>query len=392
MMAQAQDSVADAFAASKPILESSLRYETVDQLGFSNKAEALTWRNRVGLQSGDFHNIKALVEFENVSALMGDYNSTTNGKTTYPTVNDPTVTELNRAQLVWTPSGATTVTLGRQRIILDDARFVGNVGWRQDEQTMDGMRVDSGFGRLKFTAAYLTKINRVLAETKDWQSNSYLFDATYSVNEALKLQGFNYALDFKNAAASSTNTYGLRASGGAWVSSFKLNYVTQYATQTDFGNNPADFKLNEYMVEGAATYDIFTAKLNYESLGGNGIVGFITPLGTTHAFQGFADAFSGTGGNKTLPNGINDLSYSLVIAGHTKPWAPCIMNPTLTLIYHDFKSEHIDTKIGSEWDAVFAAGLTKNLSLLLKYADFERASPTMPASRTKGWIMLQYKL
>jgi len=44
------------------------------------------------------------------------------------------------------------------------------------------------------------------------------------------------------------------------------------------------------------------------------------------------------------------------------------------------------------FDAVLTAGLTKNLSLMLKYADFERADPTMPASRTKTWLMLQYKL
>ena len=392
MAAQAEDTVAEALGASKPIMESSLRYEHVDQLGFANKADAVTWRNRLGFQSGDFKNFKVLVEFENVNVLTDNYNSTTNGKTTYPVVNDPKVTELNRAQLVWTPSATTTLTLGRQRIILDDARFIGNVGWRQDEQTMDGARLDTGFGRLKVTAAYLTKINRVLAETKDWQSSSYLLNMSYSVNEALKFQAFDYALRFKNAAASSTNTYGLRATGGAWVSSFKLNYVAQYATQSDLGNNPASFTLNEYMLEGAATYDIFTAKVNYESLGGNGVIGFITPLGTNHAFQGFSDVFSGTGGNKTLPNGIKDLSYSFVIAGHTKPWAPYIMNPTLTLIYHDFQSEHVDADIGTEWDVVVAAGLTKNLSLVLKYADFQRAGPTMPASRTKSWIMLQYKL
>jgi hypothetical protein len=29
---------------------------------------------------------------------------------------------------------------------------------------------------------------------------------------------------------------------------------------------------------------------------------------------------------------------------------------------------------------------------MLKYADFERAATTMPASRTKTWLMFQYKL
>ncbi|HTN40944.1 MAG TPA: hypothetical protein VLZ84_07320, partial [Asticcacaulis sp.] len=360
--------------------------------GFAHSANALTWRNRLGFQSADFHDVKLLVEFENVQALQSDYNSTLNGKTTYPTVLDPKVTELNRAQLVWTASATTTVTAGRQRIILDDGRFVGNVGWRQDEQTMDGVRLDTGFGRLKVTAAYLSKINRVVAQEKDWQSSSYLLNATYSVNETLRLQGFDYALDFKNAAASSTHTYGVRATGGAWVSAVKLNYIAQYATQSDYGNNPAHFTLNEQMFEASATWDIFTARVNYESFEGNGVVGFVTPLATAHAFQGFSDVFSGTGGNKTTVNGVNDLTLALTIAGHTKPWAPYILNPTLSLVYHDLDTQRLGLDIGTEWDAVFTAGLTKNLSLLLKYADFQSAGAPQPASRTKTWIMLQYKL
>ena len=69
--------------------------------------------------------------------LKSDYNSTTNGKTTYPAVADPETYEINRLQLTNTRIPMTTVTLGRQRIVLDDQRFVGNVGWRQNEQTFD---------------------------------------------------------------------------------------------------------------------------------------------------------------------------------------------------------------------------------------------------------------
>ena len=37
---------------------------------------------------------------------------------------------------------------GRQRLILDNARFIGNVGWRQNEQTYDGVKA----AITKFTA------------------------------------------------------------------------------------------------------------------------------------------------------------------------------------------------------------------------------------------------
>ena len=402
--AHAEDTIADALAASKPILESSLRWEQVDQVGIANSAEALTWRNRFGLQSGDFHNFKALIEVDNVNVLSDKYNSTLNGNTAYPTVLDPKVTEINRAQITWTPMETTTLTLGRQRIILDDARFIGNVGWRQDEQTYDAVRLDTTLWRVKLTGAYLGRVNRVVGEAKDWYSNSYLLNASYSVSEALKFTAFDYALRFStaattpvpadqtNAAASSVSITGLRAYGGDWVSSFKLNYVLQYSTEKPNGLNPAVFELHEKMIEGSATWDIYTLKLNYEALEGNGTVGFVTPLGTVHAFEGFADVFSATGGNKTFVNGIDDFNTSFIVAGHTKPWAPWFMNPTLTVVYHSLKTDRLDQKIGKEWDAVLVAGITKNLSLMLKYADFDRDSVTMPASRTKTWIMLNYKL
>lgn len=386
----AQETFGEALAMGKPLLESRLRYEGVDQAGLK-KGSALTLRNRIGFQSADWKNLKFLVEFEDVRALDDDYNSTTNGKTQYPTVNDPTVTELNRAQVVWTPSSFTTVTAGRQRIILDDARFIGNVGWRQDEQTFDALRVDTTVGKLAVTYAYVFQVNRILGESADWDSDSHLLNVTLPITEALKIQAFDYALDFENAKANSTNTIGLKASGSAWVSSFKLAYSGYYAKQTDYGYNPADFELSASNIDGAVTWDMYTLKVGYETFEGDGTRGFITPLATAHAFNGWSDALA-FNGNKTMANGFKNLSYTLTVAGYTHPAFPLIKNPTLMLAYHDFETDRLSQSIGTEFDAQFASGLTKNLSLLLKYADFERANTIMPASRTKVWVGFEYKL
>ncbi|MDI7775720.1 alginate export family protein [Asticcacaulis sp. EMRT-3] len=375
------------FPVITPIIDSNLRYAHIEQSGFANDADALTWRNRIGLQSQPIHHLSGLIEFENVTALVSDYNSTTNGRTAYPTEPDPEVTELNRAQIMWTPDEHSTLTVGRQRIILDDARFVGNVGWRQDEQTFDGVRYDLKTGAFDLTAAYLSKINRVLAETRDWNSDSYLIHASYGFAYGIKLTGFDYALDFSNAAASSTQTYGARAAGGFTAGPVKFGLTGQYARQTDYRNNPADFDLAESMVEISAAYRIASFKINYESLGGNGLVGFITPLGTTHAFDGFSDAFSGTGGNKTTVNGLDDLNYAATFN------LPLRHQPSITLIYHDLSTARLDTSLGHEWDAVATIALSPHLSLLAKYADFSASdSPLAPASRRKTWLALSFKL
>ena len=104
-----------------------------------------------------------------------------NGKTTYPIVNDPEVTELNRLQLTWTPSAAFSTVIGRQRVILDDQRFVGNVGWRQDEQTFDAARVDLAHGRFKATYVYISKVNRIFGVMNRRLADRQFLAGKYSI-------------------------------------------------------------------------------------------------------------------------------------------------------------------------------------------------------------------
>jgi hypothetical protein len=396
--AHAETDLAKALSASKPILESSLRLEDVDQQGIARTAQALTWRNRVGFQTGDFHHFTALIEIENTAPLIQDYNSTVNGKTQYPGVNDPDVTELNRAQLTWTPGKMTTVTLGRQRIMLDDARFVGNAGWRQDEQTFDGVRLDTGTARFRVTAAYLTRINRVIGNEKDWHSNSYLLNASYDFGPAMKLTAFDYALRFTtaartatiadtaNARASSVDILGLRAAGSRKYANGTIGYVAQYASESNGHGNPQTFMLRETMFEVNASYKLLSGRINYESLGGNGTVGFITPLASPHPFQGYADAFSATGGNKTFIDGIRDIGTTVNLS------LPVKYKPVLSVVYHDFATVRLKRDLAAETDLIATAVLTPHLNLMVKHADFHKDDPAAPASRTKTWIMLQYKL
>jgi len=137
-----------------PILAARLRYEWVDQANLPNDADAVTFRIRGGaeLKAGDF---SFLAEGEGTAALADHYNDTLpkNGVEPYPTVADPENLELNRLQVAYLHKG-TGVTLGRQRIVLDNARFVGNVGWRQNEQTFDAVRGQAKIGPVSLDATY----------------------------------------------------------------------------------------------------------------------------------------------------------------------------------------------------------------------------------------------
>lgn len=238
---EAADPVA-AIQAGAPVVELRARYEGVEQAGRPDDAEALTLRSRLGWQTAKWSGLQALVEFEDVRPLADDrYDSALNGRTTYAQVFDPEVTELNRAQLVWTPSKDYTITLGRQRMNLDDQRFIGGVAWRQDEQTFDAVRVDASFGVFRTTYAYVSHVNRIFAEAQDWDSDSHLLNASYTFNDQLALTGFAYALDFTNAGAIGINnqsnlTLGLKAYGAKDFGSWRLDYAAAAARQSDYGS------------------------------------------------------------------------------------------------------------------------------------------------------------
>jgi hypothetical protein len=53
--------------------------------------------------------------------------------------------------------------LGRQKIIFDNARFVGDVGWRQNDQTFDAISYSNGklVKDLTVTLDYVSKINPI---------------------------------------------------------------------------------------------------------------------------------------------------------------------------------------------------------------------------------------
>jgi len=150
---------------SKPLIDLRLRSESVDQDGMAKDAEALTLRARLGFETGKAWNTSFLAEGDLLWPFESHYNSTVNGKTAYPIIPDAETYEVNRLQLTNTSIADTTITFGRQRINLDDQRFVGNVGWRQNEQTYDGLRVvNKTMKNVTVDVTYFDQVNRVFGK------------------------------------------------------------------------------------------------------------------------------------------------------------------------------------------------------------------------------------
>jgi len=385
--------VAGAVGETKPIIDLRLRYEEVDQEPFTRDAEALTLRARLGFETGKAWNTALLVEGDFVWPLATGYNSTTNGKTLYPVVADPETHELNRLQLTNTSIVDTTITLGRQRIVLDDHRFVGNVGWRQNEQTYDGVRVvNKHIPNVTIDASYVNRINRVFgpkgrpgANDGRFHGDTFLGNVSWQLPLG-KLIGFGYLVDIEEAplpVRDSTQTYGLRFQGERPLSRIKLGYIASWATQKDYRANPLHFSNDYFLAELTGTYRQYSLGAGYEVLQGNGIKGFSTPLATLHRFQGWADKFLAT-----PVNGIEDLYAN---AGYMKKGVGPLETLGLTASWHDFKSERLSIDYGSELDLQLQ-GKYRRFTGTLKYSHYDAAATTPAAVRDtdKLWVQLDF--
>jgi len=367
------------------ILDARLRYEFVDQDGFANQADALTLRTRLGYETPAVSGFKALIEAENVTALVDRYNSTTNGEVTYPVVLDPEATEINRAQISWTGSRAEAV-VGRQRLILNNARFVGTAGFRQNEQTFDAAKVVfKPTATVSFTLAYIDRVRRILGDDSpqgEWDSDSYLmqFDAKAGSSQ---ISAYGYLLDFENAPTQSSATWGARLAGSHPLSNgLTATYEVEYARQSEYGGNPADFDLDYLALAGGLKKDARAIAIGLERLDGNGSRGFGTPLASLHPFQGWADVFG-----VTPAAGVRD--FNLRASTTVKPGLlPKPLKVQVAL--HDFADADGSLDYGQEFDLLFSTPLTPHVNAELKAAVFDGDLPAF-ADRTKVWMTIEVK-
>ncbi|MBB4841256.1 hypothetical protein HNP52_004353 [Sphingomonas kyeonggiensis] len=372
----------------KPIVDARLRYEGVDQAGLARDADALTLRVRAGfeLKQGDF---ALLAESEGTLALSERYNSTVNRRTAWPTVADPENVEINRIQLQYRGIKNTVFTAGRQRIALDDQRFVGNVAWRQNEQTFDAVRVESkalGPVAIDLTYAWAARtIYGVESPIAGIGGDNVFAGASVKLGP-VSAKGFAYLVDQDATGRRqfSSQTYGGRATTALPLGPVKLSLAASYARQSNWRDNPNRYAADYWLAEGQLQVKAFGVSGGYEVLGadkGLANTSFQTPLATLHKFQGWADKFL-----VTPADGIRDLyaggSYALALGK-----APVI---TLQAIYHRFDSDRNARRYGEEWDLQLGFKPLKRVAALIKYADYRAAS--FATDTRKLWLELDFTL
>jgi len=377
------------------LLDTRLRFETVESAGFERDARALTLRVRTGLEAQLLQGLAVLVELDaNRAVGLSDFNSTVNGRTGFPAVVDPNSGRLNRLQFSLRPADGHQVVAGRQRIIHDDARFVGNVGFRQNEQTLDAVRLRMPApGRIALDYAFAWQVNRIFGSESPLgaeEARLHMVHLSRPVPGGT-VAGFGHWWTFREALApQSARTLGARFRGSRPLGEeVRLHVLASAARQQPTIDGASGASLGYARLEGGMSHPStgLSASANWEQLGGNGERGFSFPLATLHAWQGFTDVFL-----TTPPDGLRDLrleaAWDGTVTGGDVPARVAVRR-------HSFTSLRTSPgRVGEEWNVEVRVVPRPGMAVLARVADFATASPGTPApwgtDVRKVWLSLEY--
>ncbi len=415
-VAAAPETLLDAIMQGKPMTNFRLRYENVNQEGYQSTAanakkletgEAFTLRSLIGWQTAPFKNFSFAAQLTDVHEFNNDFNDRRDnvpepGKSAYPNIVDPGYTDVNQLYVDWTGINDTKLRLGRQQLNLDNVRFIGDIGFRQNMQVFDGVSVlNKSITDVEIFAAHFSKVRQITTKLRD--GNIDIVNAKYKISPTESLIGYGYLVDMENLgqngqpvggpnAASyvvsggnglgasqdsvssattdaSSKTFGARLDGAHKVNDdWKLLYTAEYAKQDDYRGGSPLIDAHYFKLGGGAAYGAWSVRLDHEKLSSNdGKYAFQTPLGTNHLFQGWADVFLAT-----PRQGMEDTFISI---------AGSIAKAKLYAEYHVFKADEkyqslnskFGDKYGTELDLSVTYPFSKELLGKVEYARFNES-------------------
>jgi hypothetical protein len=361
------------------------RWEHVDDAAFADSADAATLRLRAALRARFARGWSGLLEVEATGALVDDYNSGANGRTTRPAVIDPSGIELNQLWIA-RQDERTLLRVGRQRLAFDNQRWLGAVGWRQNEQTFDALAFEwepAPGWTLRY--AGLAKVHRVAGDdardpmARERALSSHFLNGSWA-GPRQQWVGYAYLHDDRDVAAASTATYGLRWHGDTANAARRWGATIEAARQVDHGSNPRGFAHSYWLIEPSLGLGRTTLRAGWEHLGGDGTHALQTPLATLHAFNGWADKLA-----TTPARGLEDRYVSAsgkFGSGARKDrfgWA---------VAWHDYRADTDGDRYGSEWNASFGFPIAKGFDGLVKLADYR--ADGFGSDATKVWVQVEW--
>ena len=384
----------EVFTKGEVDLKARLGYEHASVQGSDkDDANALTLSNYVGFRTAEIGGLSLYAQYHSTQRIVSDYNDTDGRGTEYEVVADPDVNRWQQVYADFTLIPDTKVRVGRQEILQNDVRFIGNIGWRQTAQSFDAISItNSSVDKLELFVAYADKVNTIFGHSVEYD-HILMFNAKYKLADAHTLIGFAYFVDgdedlkvkagtaHKGATKRDTATYGVRANG----SFDEFLYDATFAYQTDYADSE-DNKTMFTHLYGAYKMGDWTPGLGYMFIDEkDDNFAFDTLFSTAHKFNGWSDRFLGTNGG-SLDDGLQD--YYIDIKGK-------FMGNKVVLAYHYFDDVAGNEDYGMEYNALIARKLTDKLTVSVKGAYFvgnDDRSDAYANDDMNVWLRLDYAI
>jgi len=329
----------------------------------ADEARAASLLLRLNLDTHWSEMFSTHVQLDNVSRAFKNEHSDgvdLNGK---PLIPDAGGFDVNQAYVA-ADFDSVKLQLGRQRINLDDQRFVGGNGFWQNEQTFDALLAKIKLlSNSQLTYAYVDNVNRIFGPNADTylhpgdsaytgpdstrpagllgehKHNTHLAQFNYNEWDYSQLVIYGFAMDNQTMPSASNNTLGANYTFTYKADAIKYRIKIESALQRQ-PEAPTNPLLPFYSLDAGIGISHVEFTGRYEVVSNKDGINFITPLSSSHDFQGLANQ-----SQNYARDGLKDAS--LGISWRASPFK-------IETQYHQFNAYTVNDYLAQELDVSFS--------------------------------------
>lgn len=360
-------------------------------------ADAASLLMRASVESHWNERITSVLELDYVHLWWEDKFSNGVNFNGTPVIPDVSGLDLNQLAIQFKATNTLSISLGREAVNLGNQRLVGTNNFWQNEQTFDGASLTYELGSASsISYRYVSNANRINGEQADatlspndsnfTQNNgirpakflgdhshdTHLFWAEYREFDHSIIQGYYFDIDIEEAPGLSNRTLGARIEIKRRLNKKRVFAHAELALQQRPNVHTSQYT-RYYNIGAGIGYLTHELAVNFEQLGENNGMSFVTPLASLHETNGWADKFL-----ITPSTGLDD--YSLRYIWRLSPWK-------FNLRYHLFNRDDTSSTIGKELDIDISYKLAHKNIVLLRFADFNSQTDNFTSEQR---LFLQY--
>jgi hypothetical protein len=381
------DTEASPLFAGRPILELRPRYNRIDESAKPLRTEGFTYRAIAGWRSAPWHGWRLTAEAINTDHI-GPKRFNDDGAqfatSPYPLLPDPRYTGANQLYVEYAKPDAFRARVGRQRVGMDNHRWISDNDFRQIPQLFDGVELaTTALANMEFSAGHFRRVRTTSGVVNRLELT--LFHAAYNPLPGHALAAYGYFHDqpvngaFTGFANSSYRVAGARAEGAFHAGGVDFPYMLEAAKQRPFAGGDARIDARYWRAGGGVAWRDLTLRYDEElKSSNNGRYGLQMPLTDFYAFNGWTLHFF-----NTPFQGLRDRWLTLR-AGYL---------PANLVFYaeaHRFRSDFRDLDFGRETDVGLSWSFRGGTLIRLQHGRYEPGSGQVAPRIHKTWITLTY--